>query len=80
MTLTLYKKANYVYPYNTNRNYLHNMTSLQVKPIEEMEWNEDSKHIEEDLWIVPWNSFTEWNVERAAKHFIERLNDKIMGL
>jgi hypothetical protein len=56
------------------------MTSLQVKPIEKMEWNEDSKHIEEDLWIVPWNSFTEWSVERAAKHFIERLNDKIMEL
>ena len=77
MSLIVYERHKYVSTYRTNLNYLLNMTSLQMNPLEEMEWIEDSKYIRTGLWLVPWITFSKSD---ATKYFIDNLNDEIMVL
>ena len=80
MTLYIDKRDKYADIYDTNWSYLHNMTSLQLKALEEMKWHEDSKYIHTELWVVP----LAWIDEKSTKHsvggFMERLNEKMMEL
>ena len=82
MTLKLHKRNNYVDPYNTNRNYLRNMTSLQMIPLGKMIWDEiwDERYIYIHIWNVP-NTWTfKSSAEISVKSFIDDLNYVIMGL
>lgn len=76
MTLNLNKKSKYTSPYYTNWDYLRNMTDLQMKPREEMTWNEKYKEIT-GLWYVP-DAFS--RKIRSMRYFADALNDKIKGL
>ena len=77
MSLNIDKSYKYARPYDTNWTYLHNMTSLQVKALKEMEWIETSEYIDTGLWGVPWITFSKSD---ATKYFIDDLNNKIKGL
>ena len=80
MSLTLGKKDNYANPYRTNWDYLRNMTSLQMKSIEEITWDENYKYIHTNLWSVPWNSFSKGDAEHSVNYFIEYLNEELKRL
>ena len=80
MSLILNKKAKYASSYFTNWDYLHNMTRLQVNPIEEITWNEYYKYISTGLWDVPYAQSFIPEAKSAMREFIERLNEKIMEL
>ena len=79
MTLYLNKKGKYAYPYFTNRNYLRNLTELQMIPLEEMEWNKGYKYIDTSLWEFPWITYSK-SAKKITEAFIKRLNEDIMGL
>ena len=49
MTLYLNKKEIYANSYHTNFDYLLNMTTLQMKALKGMRWNEEHKYIITDL-------------------------------
>jgi hypothetical protein len=68
----MYKDAN---PYFTNWFYLNNMTSLQLKALEEMNWYEYSKYIHSDLLDIPliWR-------DKSKVRFIVSLNSVITEL
>ncbi len=80
MALSLYKFEIYANPYTTNWNYLQNMTSLQVKALEEMEW--DGEYIRDSLglWFIPWAWIEEKSTKNSVEDFMERLNNKIKRL
>ncbi len=80
MSLNIDKSYKYANPYYTNWDYLHNMTKLQVKALEEMEWDKYYIRILTDLWGVPWVSFSKEAVEGSVERFIDDLNNKIMEL
>ena len=77
MTFNLDKRDKYADPYITNRNYLHNMSEIQMKLLEEMTWNEYFKYIDNGLWYVP-DAFS--RKIRSMRYFADALNDKIKGL
>ena len=77
MTLNLNKKAKYTSPYYTNVDYLHNMTSLQMKALEEMTWIGAYKEIDTSLRYVP-DAFS--RKIRSMRYFVNALNGKIKGL
>jgi hypothetical protein len=80
MTLFLNEEYKYTEPYYTNWYYLRNMTKLQVKALEEMEWDKYYIRILTDLWGVPWVSFSKKDVEDSMELFIDNLNEKIKRL
>lgn len=82
MTLDLNKFVIYADPYTTNRNYLRNMTKLQVKALEEMKLKRRYryKYINTGLWHVPWAWIEEKSIKYSVKDFIDSLNESIMGL
>lgn len=80
MSLDL-RKHRYENPYDTNFLYLRNMTSLQMKVLEEIRWYEN--YISITLWRIPvsWAlSFSKVEAEKLMKDFINDLNNGIMGL
>lgn len=80
MSLDLDKSVIYADPYDTNWNYLHNMTALQMKALEGIEWNKASKHIRAGLLSVPWAWYNKKTIKDSVKYFIDNLNDEIMVL
>ena len=78
MALNLSKRDNYVNPYHTNWHYLYGLTELQMKRLEEMEWN--GVYIYTQLWDFPWAWPNEENAKSSMKGFINDLNEKIMEL
>jgi hypothetical protein len=82
MTLDLTKSVIYAYPYPTNWDYLHNMTELQVKALNEMKWEEryGHKYIDTGLWVVPWTWIDEKNTKYSMNVFINDLNRELMRL
>ena len=76
-----YYTGNYANPYNTNRNYLDNMTNLQMKLLNKMIWV-DHSYIRDSfsLWILPTAMGTEKEVKESMKYFIRDLNEDIMRL
>jgi hypothetical protein len=80
MTFNLDKRDKYADPYITNRNYLHNMSEIQMKLLEEMTWNEYFKYIDNGLWDFPWAWPDENHVKDSAKNFTYSLNTAIKRL
>ncbi len=80
MSLNLDKLDIYADPYDTNWDYLRNLTWLQMKALKEMEWNEKHKYIHTDVWVVPLISFSKWDIETSVEYFINHLNAKIKEL
>jgi hypothetical protein len=80
MTLNLHKSEIYANPYTTNWGYLQNMTSLQVKALKGMRWNEEYKEINASLWYVPRAWYNKKTTKNSAEGFMERLNEKILRL
>lgn len=80
MSLELKEYLKYADPYSTNWNYLHNMANLQMKALGKMIWTGEFKAIYNGLWVIPWSLFDKRATKVSAKHFIERLNEKIMRL
>ncbi len=80
MALDLDKYVIYADPYRTNWHYLDNMTSLQVKALEEMEWDGEYKEINASLWYVPRAWVDKKRTEDSVEDFIIELNNKINGL
>lgn len=81
MTLDLRRHFKYTYSYNTNQNYLHNMTELQMKRLDGMAWTgKYKKYIYDRLWFVPNAWASEIVLEDLIKQFINDLNIEIMGL
>ncbi len=80
MSLDLDESAIYANPYTTNWYYLRNMTKLQVKALEEMEW--DGEYIRDGfgLWVVPLAWVDKKRTEDSVEDFIIELNNKINGL
>ena len=78
MSLNLDKRDKYVNPYYTNWFYLHNMTWLQMKLLEDMEWN--GVYINNNLSDVPWTGNNRKYAERSVEYFINHLNAKIKEL
>ena len=78
MSLNLDKRDKYVNPYYTNWFYLHNMTWLQMKLLEDMEWN--GVYINNNLSDVPWTGNNGKHAERSVEYFINDLNYKIKEL
>ena len=79
MSLNLDKRDKYANPYYTNWDYLENMTALQMKALNEIEWDEEYKYIDPGLWAVPWSIFSE-SAKNSVEYFITDLNKKIMEL
>jgi hypothetical protein len=80
MSLDL-RKHRYENPYDTNLLYLRNMTSLQMKPLNEMRWYEN--YISITLWRIPvsWAlPFSKVKAENLMKEFINDLNNEIKRL
>ena len=65
-------------PYNTNLNYLRNMTSLQMKALKEMTW--DNGYILTGLVLIPFEWAREKDAERFTEYFADYLNEKLMEL
>lgn len=80
MSLYLNKVEAYADPYRTNWFYLDNMTNLQMKALEGIEWNKASKHIRAGLLSVPWAWYNKKTIKDSVKYFIDNLNDEIMVL
>ena len=80
MALNIDKSYKYANPYNTNRDYLRNMTSLQMKALGKMIWYDLLKYIIADLWVIPWASFSKEDVEDSMELFIDMLNKELMRL
>ena len=80
MTLILNKSETYADPYRTNWFYLRNMTSLQMKALEEINWDERYKVIQTSLWGIPWSFKNGIYTENSVKEFIIYLNDEIKEL
>ena len=81
MTLDLRRHFKYTYSYNTNQNYLHNMTELQMKRLDGMGWTgKHKKYIYDRLWFVPNAWASETVLEDLIKQFIDDINMEIMRL
>ena len=80
MSLILNKKAKYASSYFTNWYYLHNMTRLQVKPLNEIIWSEFSKHIHTGLWDVPNAWKRKKDTKDSVKGTIKYFNNEIKRL
>jgi hypothetical protein len=80
MTLYLNKKEIYANSYHTNFDYLLNMTSLQVKALEEMEWDKYYIRILTDLGDLPWAFPSKSDTKNSTKVFIIGLNREIKKL
>jgi len=80
MTLDLTKKYKHTNPYNTNWHYLQNMTSLQVKAINRMNWIKSYREIHTGLGYVPKIWIDKEYTKNSVELFIITLNIKIMGL
>jgi hypothetical protein len=80
MSLDLKKHLGYADPYNTNWDYLQNMSSLQVKALEEMNWYWRSKEIDTSLLQLPYAWFYREDAKASVKRFRYSLNNKIRGL
>lgn len=78
MSLNLDKLDIYADPYDTNWDYLHDMTKLLMRVLEEIIWT--GSRIHADLWAVPDARSYKINAKDATKYFMERLNEKIMEL
>jgi hypothetical protein len=78
MTLNIDKKGKYAYPYHVNWHYLHNMTRLQMKALEEMEWI--GAEINTGLWYVPNASPRNLSKIRSMIWFVDDLDKKIKEL
>ena len=79
MSLDLKKHIKYANAYQTNLNYLDNMTSLQVKLLQEGMGGHETL-IYTGLWYVPWAFSNEENVKGSVERFISDLNKELMGL
>ena len=71
--------TDYASPYFMNWRYLINMTSLQMKLLEDMEWHYNFQFINDDLESVPL-TYSYWNREKFMNDFKNRLNIQIMRL
>ena len=80
MSLYLDKKEGCANSYHTNRNYLYNMTRLQVKHLKEVEWYELSKYIHTGLWDIPWAFSSKLDALNSTEVFIEFLNKELRRL
>jgi hypothetical protein len=80
MTLELTKYVIYADPYRTNWHYLDNMTSLQVKALEEIHWDKYYRRIHTGLWSVPLIRIDENSTKNSVKGFIVDLNNEIKRL
>ena len=80
MTLYLNKKEIYANSYHTNFDYLLNMTSLQMKALKGMRWNEEHKYIITDLGDLPWAFPSKSDTKNSTKVFIIGLNREIKKL
>jgi hypothetical protein len=81
MTLALNKSGNYVNPYSTNWNYLHNMAVFQVKLLKEIVWNEKSSYIIAfGSWFMPDAQSNITDAEISVESFIEELDNEIKEL
>jgi hypothetical protein len=81
MSLYLNERDKYADTYDVNWAYLRNMTSLQMKPLNEMAWTgKYKKYIYDRLWFVPNAWASEIVLEDLIKQFINDLNIEIMGL
>ena len=76
-----YYTDNYTNPYNTNRNYLDNMTNLQMKLLNKMIWV-DHSYIRDGffLWFIPNAIVNEKKAKESVESFTISLNEKIKGL
>jgi hypothetical protein len=81
MALNLSKRDNYVNPYSTNWNYLHNMAVFQVKLLKEIVWNEKSSYIFAfGSWFIPDARSNITDAEISVESFIEELDNEIKEL
>lgn len=80
MSLNLNEKYKYTDPYYTNWFYLHNMTTLQMKALKGMRWNEEHKYIITDLGDLPWAFSSKSDTKNSTKVFIIGLNREIKKL
>lgn len=79
MSLDLKKHIKYANVYQTNLNYLDNMTSLQVKLLEEGMGGHETL-IYTGLWYVPYTLASKTYAKDSVKDFIDSLNYDIMEL
>ncbi len=80
MALNLYEVDNCANPYETNRDYLRILTSLQMKALKGMEWKRKFIGDGLSLGVIPDAQSSIITIKDSVKAFIERLNEKIMEL
>ena len=80
MSLMLSKIYNYANSYHTNWFYLNNMTSLQMKALNGINWIKSYKEIHTGLGYVPEIWIYKKYAENSVKGFTGDLNKKIMEL
>ena len=79
MTLYLNKPEIYADAYRTNLDYIKNMTSLQMKPLKEMKWN-NHNYIHIDLEVVPWVGDNKKVTKGSSNYFLYVLHYNLMEL
>jgi hypothetical protein len=87
MALDLDEKDNCANPYETNRDYLRILTSLQMKALKGMRWIKEETYIHDGLGLLfvpsaePCKmSARSISIRNSINHFISELHENIMGL
>ena len=87
MSLTLGKKDNCANPYETNRDYLRILTSLQMKALKGMRWIKEETYIHDGLGLLyvpsaePCKmSARDLFTRNSMNYFMNELRENIMGL
>ena len=74
MTLILNKSIIYADPYRTNRFYLTGLATLQMIPLEGIDWDRKYKVLRTSLWGIPWAFDNKKSTKVSMEHFISDLN------
>ena len=78
MSLILNEKEIYADTYETNWNYLRNMTEVQMKLLEDMDWN--GAYINNSLSDFPWTGNNRKYAKISVEAFRNQLNNELMRL